>query len=127
MTTPCAVDSKTDPHRTRDEEEPVTERTLLVPINDNGTAQGTTTAAWSSSAVMSLGWFWSECQTWASLSIPTMVINLSFVVPHVWSASYIGRTLDPVHLSGFALATLTGNVFQGTLLQGLFNARLVPI
>ncbi|KAL7564855.1 hypothetical protein ACA910_001600 [Epithemia clementina (nom. ined.)] len=82
----------------------------------------------SSSSLSTSSWwwwtllFWQEVQLLLTLSLPSIMINLSFMVPHFLNASYIGRHFGPTHLVGYALAMVTANIFQGTLLQGLFNA-----
>ncbi|KAL7564841.1 hypothetical protein ACA910_001587 [Epithemia clementina (nom. ined.)] len=88
------------------------------------TAEPALSSALSSSAFSSsLFSFCSEMQVVVvELSIPTLIVNLGFVVPYFIAASFIGRRFGPTHFDGYALASLTGNVFQGTLLQGLFNA-----
>ena len=64
----------------------------------------------------------NEARALWDLSVPTIIIYLGFVVPSVLAASTIGRKFGHLELDGFSLASLSANVFQGTLLQGLFNA-----
>lgn len=64
----------------------------------------------------------NEARALWDLSVPTIIIYLGFVVPSVLAASTISRKFGHLELDGFSLASLSANVFQGTLLQGLFNA-----
>lgn len=66
-------------------------------------------------------WF-IEAQRFCELAWPTVAIQLSFNVPGFLVAAYIGRQYGSLHLSGFSLANLTGNLFTLSILQGLFSA-----
>jgi multidrug resistance protein, MATE family len=58
-----------------------------------------------------------------SLAVPTMVVQTGQVIPNFLTASYIGRNMkNVVYLDGFTLASLTGNLFTLSLLQGLYSA-----
>ena len=56
------------------------------------------------------------------LALPTMVIQLSFVVPPFLAASFVGRTFGYLELDGYTLAWGTGNLSTLALLQGILNA-----
>jgi MATE family multidrug resistance protein len=67
----------------------------------------------------------SQCHELKSvfhIALPTVVIQLGGVLPSFLTASYIGRNFSAVYLSGFTLASLTGNLFTLSLLQGLYSA-----
>ena len=72
-----------------------------------------------------LMWWKGEIQVLTQLAVPSMIINMTIVAPDFLCSSYIGTHYGPVHFSGFALSTLTINIFLGTLLQGFFSARYV--
>lgn len=79
----------------------------------------------SSSSSSSSRWntlFWIETKILLQLAIPTIVINLSFVIPPFLTASYVGRNFGYLHLDGYSLANLTGNILTLALLQGFFNS-----
>ena len=113
--------------------EALEEKTTTLPTNSALSQWTTTTNAsssvpssfLSSSLCYNISFFLKELNILTNLSIPQIIVTLSFVAPQFLSASFIGRHLGPLFLDAFALASLTGNVFQGTLLQGLFNARYV--
>jgi MATE family multidrug resistance protein len=83
--------------------------------NDDDSVDSTLHASTLSSRVHELKHLWD-------LALPTIIIQLGTVVPGFLTASYIGRHYDVVYLDGFMLATLTGNLFTLTLLQGLYSA-----
>eukprot|EP00527_Entomoneis_sp_CCMP2396_P007661 CAMPEP_0198139688 /NCGR_PEP_ID=MMETSP1443-20131203/2955_1 /TAXON_ID=186043 /ORGANISM="Entomoneis sp., Strain CCMP2396" /LENGTH=517 /DNA_ID=CAMNT_0043801889 /DNA_START=56 /DNA_END=1609 /DNA_ORIENTATION=+ len=64
----------------------------------------------------------TEAKSLAHLAIPTIIIQLSFVVPPFVTASYVGRHLGHVYLDGYTLATVTGNLLSLALLEGFYNA-----
>lgn len=57
-----------------------------------------------------------------NLAIPTVIIHLGVIFPPFLIASYVGRVLGPVYLGGFQLASLTGNIFTLSVLEGLYSA-----
>ena len=63
-----------------------------------------------------------EAKKLIQLAIPTVAIQMGAVLPPLLITSFIGRTYGSVHLDGFLLASLTGNLFTLSLLQGLFSA-----
>ena len=63
-----------------------------------------------------------ELRSLSSLALPTVIVNLSFVVPPFLTASYIGRRFGHIYLDGYSLANLTGNLVILAVLQGFFNA-----
>jgi MATE family multidrug resistance protein len=64
----------------------------------------------------------SEIRLFLELAIPTTLLNLSFTISPLLTASYVGRKFGSVYLSGFTLANLTGNLCTFSLLAGLFSA-----
>lgn len=56
------------------------------------------------------------------LALPTIIVQLSFVVPPFLAASYVGRTYGYVALDGYTLALGAGNLSTLALMQGIFNA-----
>ena len=66
--------------------------------------------------------FVTEVKALLHIAIPTLVIQLGFVVPPFLTASYVGRFFGPIYLDGFQLAYLTINLFTLSLLAGLFSA-----
>lgn len=65
---------------------------------------------------------WTEARLLVNLAVPTVLVQLGATVPPALTASYVGRHLGAVYLDGFTLASLTGNLFTLSLLQGLFSA-----
>jgi MATE family multidrug resistance protein len=63
-----------------------------------------------------------EARLLLDLAIPTVVIQLGGVLPNFVCASYVGRHYGSVYLDGFTLANLMGNLFNLSLLQGLYTA-----
>lgn len=63
-----------------------------------------------------------ETRNLINLAIPTVTIQMGAVLPPLLLTSFIGRTYGSVYLDGFLLASLTGNLFTLSLLQGLFSA-----
>jgi len=63
-----------------------------------------------------------EAKLLLDLAVPTVIIQLGFVVPSFLSASYVGKNFGAVYLDGYTLANLTGNLCTLSLLQGLFSA-----
>lgn len=63
-----------------------------------------------------------EIKLLLDLAIPTVVIQLGLTVPAFLTASHVGRTFGSVHLDGFTLANLTGNLFTLALLSGIGSA-----
>ncbi|CAJ1962121.1 unnamed protein product [Cylindrotheca closterium] len=64
----------------------------------------------------------SELSLFIQLAIPTILANLGMIASPMLCASFIGRNFEPIHLSGFALANLIGNLCTFSLLLGLFSA-----
>ncbi|KAL7569902.1 hypothetical protein ACA910_008567 [Epithemia clementina (nom. ined.)] len=65
---------------------------------------------------------WKELKILCSLAIPTIIINLSLVVPPFLTASYVGRNFGHLYLDGYTLANLTGNLLTLAVLQGFDSA-----
>mmetsp|Transcript_6276 Transcript_6276/g.8163 ORF Transcript_6276/g.8163 Transcript_6276/m.8163 type:complete len:512 (-) Transcript_6276:259-1794(-) len=65
---------------------------------------------------------WKEAKLLISLAIPSIIIQLSFVVPPFLAASHVGRKYGYLYLDGYTLAWGTGNLATMALLQGVFNA-----
>lgn len=63
-----------------------------------------------------------ELRLFLELAIPTTILNVGFIASPLMTASHVGRKFGPVHLSGFTLATLTGNICTFSLMYGLLNA-----
>jgi hypothetical protein len=63
-----------------------------------------------------------EARSLLHIAVPTIIIQLGFTIPPFMTASYVGRTFGPAYLDGFQLASLTGNLFTLSLLQGLYSA-----
>ena len=63
-----------------------------------------------------------EALTLCRLAVPALAIELGAVVPPFLTASYVGRAYGPRYLDGFTLASLTGNLFTLSVIQGLFSA-----
>jgi MATE family multidrug resistance protein len=64
----------------------------------------------------------SEIRLFLELALPTTLLNLSFAISPLLTASYVGRKFGSAFLSGFTLANLTGNLCTFSLLAGLFSA-----
>jgi MATE family multidrug resistance protein len=64
----------------------------------------------------------SELWLFLELAVPTTLLNLGFVISPLLTASYVGRKFGPTFLSGFTLASLTGNLCTFSLMAGLFSA-----
>lgn len=64
----------------------------------------------------------AELKAILNIALPTLVIQLGFVVPPILTASYVGRFFGPVYLDGYQMAYLTVNLFTLSLLSGLFSA-----
>ena len=60
--------------------------------------------------------------TLVTLAIPTIIIQLSFVVPPASAAAFVGRKYGAIYLDGYTLAWGTGNLLTMAPLQGVFNA-----
>lgn len=56
------------------------------------------------------------------LSSQGIVSQLGWSVPSFLIAHHIGKNLSVVHLDGYSLAILTGNLFVLSLLEGIFSA-----
>ena len=65
---------------------------------------------------------WKQVHRLFQLALPTIVVQLSFVIPPFLAASYVGRTYGDVALDGYTLAWGAGNLSTLSLLQGIFNA-----
>ena len=63
-----------------------------------------------------------EIKKMIDLALPTIVVQLGGVLPNFLTASYVGRQFGSLYLDGFTLACLMGNLFNLSLLQGLFTA-----
>jgi multidrug resistance protein, MATE family len=66
--------------------------------------------------------YWLEARLFLELAGTTTLLNLGFFMAPFLTASYVGRLFGPVHLSGFALANLTGNLCTFSVMAGLFSA-----
>jgi Na+-driven multidrug efflux pump len=66
--------------------------------------------------------FWKEARSLLHIAIPTIIILQGSTIPPFLTASYVGRAFGPAYLDGFQLASLTGNLFTLSLLQGLYSA-----
>jgi hypothetical protein len=64
----------------------------------------------------------TEVRSFATLAVPTVILQLGFTLSPFLTASYVGRKYGAVYLSGFTLANLTGNLFTLSLLSGLLSA-----
>lgn len=65
---------------------------------------------------------WKEARLLVNLAVPTVLVQLGATFPPALTASFIGRHLGSVYLDSFTLASLTGNLFTLSLLQGLYSA-----
>mmetsp|Transcript_15012 Transcript_15012/g.42402 ORF Transcript_15012/g.42402 Transcript_15012/m.42402 type:complete len:526 (-) Transcript_15012:62-1639(-) len=63
-----------------------------------------------------------ELRPFVELAVPTMLLQVGFVVGPFWIASHVGRNFGSTYLSGYALANLTGNLCTLSLLAGLYSA-----
>ena len=72
-------------------------------------------------AVQSTGWL-NEARLFLELAIPTSLLNFSFTLSPLLTASYVGLKFGKMYLSAFTLANLTGNLFTFSLLAGMFSA-----
>lgn len=66
--------------------------------------------------------FVAEAKGLLNIAVPTVIIQLGFVVPPFLTASYVGRYFGPVYLDGYQMAYLSINLFTLSLLAGLFSA-----
>ncbi|KAL3930026.1 MAG: hypothetical protein SGBAC_011948 [Bacillariaceae sp.] len=64
----------------------------------------------------------SELWAFIELAIPTILVNLGMIASPMLCASFVGRKFEPVYLSGFALANLTGNLCTFSIILGIFSA-----
>lgn len=90
--------------------------------NNAAVAKATKTEGGGSFVLGSWASHWHELYAVFHLAGPTIILQMSAVLPGFATASYIGRNLDAVHLDGFALASLTINLFTLSILQGLYSA-----
>ena len=65
---------------------------------------------------------WNEVRLFLELGIPTTLLNVSFSLSPLLTASYVGLKFGKVYLSAFTLANLTGNLCTFSLMSGLFSA-----
>lgn len=65
---------------------------------------------------------WSEAKHMIHLAIPTMIVSVGTILPSAMSASYVGRHLGTVCLAALSLGTLTTNLLNLSVLQGLYSA-----
>jgi Na+-driven multidrug efflux pump len=68
------------------------------------------------------GTAWTEARLLFELAVPTIFVQLGFVVPLFSIASYVGINYGYIYLDGMTLASLTGNLCTLALLQGLYSA-----
>jgi Na+-driven multidrug efflux pump len=68
------------------------------------------------------GTAWMEARLLLELAVPTIFVQLGFVVPLFSIASYVGINYGYIYLDGMTLASLTGNLCTLALLQGLYSA-----
>lgn len=65
---------------------------------------------------------WKEARLFLELASVSSLMNLGSMLSNLLTASYIGRQFEPVYLSAFTLANLTGNLCTFSVLAGLFSA-----
>jgi len=64
----------------------------------------------------------SECLCLLSLTVPTVVVQLSGTLPPAATASWVGRRLGTTSLDGFSLGIIATNIVCLAVLQGLLSA-----
>ena len=112
------VMNETWTYQKRDEaiHSPVTTRTRIQPSfsSNPGSIQN--------SQISRTTVIFEETRLLLNLAIPTIIINLGVTFPPFLIASFVGRNYGSVYLGGFQLASLTGNIFTLSILEGLYSA-----
>lgn len=82
------------------------------------------TASYSTSSFNVIDEIWLMIQ----LSISIIIQQLSMVIPGVFLSSYIGRYYGSIYLDALTLATLIGNLYILTLIEGIYSTlkTLIP-